>query len=538
MHRYKAVHNCPQNGLESAARNLIYIKGDAMKRIVSAAVMLLALFIGGGGTGWAEEPVPEDGKLVEAGLDLVKDAVYQKINSGEFAEKGTSGDPGRTYLFAGDDALTFFNIKKEMFDSSSLFVKFGYAADNFGGLLRFALDARTLDDPGALSAPDLIDVYYGWAKISFFKLWIGRDEYRGLIDRFQNFDDFLAAKNDGFGPVIARYDYLVSRTLSLRGSDITNLGKDILGNGRTVLIGEFARNPVTVSFAANNLFSRIAGKVSGESYYEFGYTDTGSAFGARVEAAGLFDFLDLAAVYKFQHWDRNYDDQTPQYLPGGQPLLESGMGLDHHLFGGLATAKIPAISLGLSGAYSGYFRVHGKTDAAFRGGWTSYTYPFWHSFDLRAGYTGISGLSLTLNNNISFAAVKGDADPKSFVTGFWENSGDAQDVGFNQEQNALVISSAFAAAYQLTGILGLKAQAAGQFARIQYIYNGSNTPVVDRLVSLGFYLGAGWQINARLGLRGGFDLRLTNCLHDELNSSSRAGVFEWGIPLGLCLQFS
>ncbi|MDR0708957.1 MAG: hypothetical protein LBF77_02690 [Spirochaetaceae bacterium] len=509
-----------------------------MKKIVPAALIAVALFIAGSRAGcWAEEPVPAGGKLFVVTLDLVKDAVYQKVNTGEFAEKGTAGDPGRTYLYAGDEALTFFNLKKEMFDTSDLFVKFGYANDNFGGLLRFALNARTLDDSSPLSVPDLIDLYYGWAKTGFFKIWIGRDEYRGVIDRFQNFDDFLAEKNDGFGPVIARYDYLTSRTLSLTGSDVTNLGKDILGNGSTVLIGEFTRKPVTVSFAANNLFSQIAGKASGESYYEFGYTDTGSAFGARVEAAGLFNFLDLAAVYKFQHWDRNYDDQTPQYLPGGQPLFESGMGLDHHLFGVLATAKLPDIGLGLSVAYSGYFRVHRKTDAAFLGGWTSYTYPFWHGIDLRAGYTGVSGLSLTLNNNVSFAAVKGDADSGSFVTSFWENNGDAQDVGSNQEQNALVIYNAFAAAYQLTGALTLKAQTASRFARIQYIYNGSKTRFVDSLVSLGFYLGADWQINSNLGLRGGVDIRLKNYLHDELNGSFKAGVFEWGIPFGLRLIF-
>jgi hypothetical protein len=383
----------------------------------------------------------------------------------------------------------------------------------------------------------LIDLYYGWAKISFFKLWIGRDEYRGVIDRFQNFDDFLAAKNDGFGPVIARYDYLVSRTLTLTGSDATNLGKDILGGGSTVLIGEFAWKPVTVSFAANNLFSQLEGKAAGESYFEVSYTDTGSAFGARIETAGLFTILDLAAVYKFRHSDRTYDEQTPLYLQGGQPLFEPGMGLDHHLFGVFATAKFPAAGLGLSGGYSGYFKVYKKTDAASWGGWTSYTHPFWHGIDLRAAYTGISGLSLTLNNNVSFAAVKGDADPKSFVTGFWENNSDVQDVGSNQEQNALVIYNAFAAAYRLTGALTVKAQAASRFARIQYIYNNSKTRFVDSLVSLGFYLGADWQIHLTLGIRGGFDMRLKNFLHDESNSSSKAGVFEWGIPVGLCLKF-
>ncbi|MDR1100172.1 MAG: hypothetical protein LBL28_06785 [Treponema sp.] len=508
-----------------------------MKKIVPAAVMVLALFTGGVLTGRAEEPVPGGGKLFELSLDLVKDAIYQKINTGEFAEKGSPGEPGRTYLFAGDNTLTFFNMKKEMFDASNLFVKFGYANDNFGGLLRFALNARTLDDPGSLSAPDLIDLYYAWAKIGFFKLWIGRDEYRGVIDRFQNFDDFLTAKNDGFGPVIARYDYLTSRTLTLTGSDATNLGKDILGGGSTVLLGEFTRKPVTVSFAANNLFSQIGGKVSGESYYEAGYTDTGAAFGARIEAAGLFNILDLAAVYKFQHSARYYDEQALQYLQGGQALFEPGMGLDHHLFGVFATAKVPAIALGISGAYSGYVRAHQKTDAASWGGWTSYTYPFWHGIDLRAVYTGVSGLSLTLNNNVSFAAVKGDADPASFVTGFWENSSGAQDVGSNQEQNALVIYNAFAAAYRPTGVLTLKAQAAGRFARIQYIYNSNKTRVADSLVSWGFYLGADWQINSNLGIRGGFDIRLNNCLHDELNNSSKAGVFEWGIPLGLCIKF-
>jgi hypothetical protein len=515
---------------------LIYTKGDEVKKIVPLAVMALALFSGGVLTGWAEEPVPAGGKLFEVTLDLVKDAVYQKINSGEFAEKGAPGEPGRTYLFAGDDALTFFNLKEEKFDASNLFVKFGYADDNFGGLIRFALNARTLDDPSSLSVRDLIDLYYGWAKIGFFKLWIGRDEYRGVINRFRNFDDFLAAKNDGFGPIIARYDYLVSRTLTLTGSDATNLGRDILGSGSTVLIGEFTLKPVTVSFAANNLFSQIDGKVSGQSYYEVSYTDTGSAFGARVEAAGLFNILDLAAVYKFQHSDRNYDEQI-QYLPGGDPLFEPGMGLDHHLFGVFATAKLSAIGLGLSGGYSGYLRAHTKTDTVSWGGWTSYTYPFWHGIDLRAAYTGISGLSLTLNNNVSFAAVKGDGDPASFVTGFWETGGGAQDTGSGQEQTALVIYNAFAAAYRLTGALTVKAQAASRFARIQYIYNGSKTRFTDSLVSLGFYLGADWQINSRLGIRGGFDLRLNNYLHEESNSSSKAGVLEWGIPFGLCVKF-
>jgi hypothetical protein len=501
-----------------------------MKKAVLAMVMALAL----SAAVWVEDSVPTGGKLFEVTIDLVKDIAYKKQNSGEFANRET---PARTYVYAGDDTLTFLNLKKEMFDTSNLFVKFGYAGDSFGGLIRFAMNPRTLDDQSSFSAVDLIDIYYGWAKIGLFKLWIGRDEYRGIIERYQNFDDFLGGKNDSFGPIIVGYDYLASRMLTLAGSDVTNLGKDILGNKSTVLIGELAYKPITLSLAVNNLYSRNDGKGTNESNFEDSYTDFGSTFGARIEAAKLFNMLNLAAVYKFQHSDRKYDEQQFQDLQGGQSFFVPEMGLDHHLFGLFATVTPPLPGLGISAGYSGYLKKHKDMDAASWGGWTSYQYPLWHGIDLRINYTGIKKLSLTLNSNLTFSTIQGDDDPKSFITGFWENINDVQDVGPNQEQNALVLYGAFAVAYDLIENLTVKLQAANQFAKIEYIYNESETKFIDTVNFLGLYLGADWRINSLVSIRGGFDMRLKNYSHDEHDSSSEAGVLEWGIPLGLTVKF-
>jgi hypothetical protein len=424
-----------------------------------------------------------------------------------------------------------------MFDTSNLYAKFGYAQDNFGGLIRFALNSRTLDDQTSLSVTDLIDVYYGWAKIGLFKLWIGRDEYRGIIDRYQNFDDFLGAKNDSFGPIMVSYDYLASRLLSLAGSDVTNLGKDVLGSKSTTLIAEAAYKPVTLSVAVNNLYSQIDGKGTNQQNFEDSYTDFGSTLGARLEAAKLFDMLNLAAVYKFQHTDRKYDEQQFQDLQGGQSFFVPEMGLDHHLFGLFTTVTPPLPGLGVSAGYSAYLKLHKDMDAPSWGGWSSYKYPLWHGVDLRVNYTGIEKLSLTLNGNVSFSDVQGDDDPASFITGFYENINDVQNVEFNQEQNALVVYGALAAAYDVIENLTVKLQAANQFAKIQYVYNDSETRFIDTVNFLGFYTGADWRINSHVSMRGGFDMRLKNYSHDQEDSGSKAGIFEWGIPLGLTVKF-
>lgn len=502
-----------------------------------ATVALVAAWVS------AEEPVPADDKLFEVTIDLVKDAVYQKTNIGEFAERGDNAEAGRTYIYSGNDALTFFNMKNEMFDTGDLFLKLGYARDNFGGLMRFALSPRSLDDSSSVSMSELIDIYYVWGKIGFFKLWIGRDEYRGVVNRFQNFDDFLAFRNDSFGPIIVNYDYLASKMISLSGSDATNLGKDILGNKSTVLIGEFNIGriipvaPVTISIAANNVFSQIDGKGTNESRFMDSYTDYGSTFGARVEAAGILGMVDLAAVYKYQHTDRNYDEQQFQDLQGGQSFFVPEMGLEHHLFGLFTTVSLKKIGLGISAGYSGYLKVHEEMDAASWGGYTSYTYPLWHGFDLRVNYTGLDRFSFTLNNNVSFASIDGDDDPESFITGFWENRTNVQDVGVNQTQSAIVVYNALAAAYTVTGGLTIKFQAASQLAQLKYVYADSETRFIDTVNNLALYLGAAWQINEHFALRGGFDGRLKRYFHEQYEHSSEASLLEWGIPLGLTVKF-
>jgi len=482
----------------------------------------------------AQDSIPNN-LFFELQIDLIKDAVYQRKNSGEFAEAAAYGTPNRTYHYLGNDALTFFNIRNEMLDTSEIYLKFGYQAEKFGGLIRFNLSPRSFDYDQALVISNLIDIYNAWGKIGFFKLWIGRDDYRGSINRYQNFYDTLGV--DNFGPIIANFDYRDSRTLNLTGSDITNLGKDVQGFANTTLLAEFNFSSFFITLAANNLFSKIEGRGTNENQFVDNFTDTNSVFSARFEAVNLFDMLSLAAIYKFQYSDRKYELEEYQNANAQQSFFLPQMGIYHHQFGLFANFTLERLGLGISVGGSGYLRSHKDLDAPSWGGWESYKYPAWYGIDLRANYTGVEKLSITLNNNISFSKIKGDNDPTSYIYGFYDNYRGDPDVGENTEQNVFVLYNALAVAYNITENLTLRGEISNQFAKLVYLYNKDETRFIDTFLNLSGYAGIVWNITNFASLRAGATVRFKNYKHEDAALKSKGGILEWGIPIGVLVQF-
>ena len=456
---------------------------------------------------------------LEITLDVVTLPYYQKINTGEFDEQESK--PNRVYDYAADNAMSFFNLKRELFDNSDLRVKFHYDAENYGGLLRFFVDGKTTGNTSALSVNDLIDIYFVWLKApllngnAFVKLWTGNDAYRGAVNRYlDDFDDFLPGKTDNYGPFTVVFD---KNKLSIAASDITNMQKDASGASASAIILDAGYKPVTVTFANSGLFDSLWSKGitnSGDKPYE----TRSSNFGIRIEAEKLFDMLTVAGLYKYANSDVNYENEDWEKTYGG-------LGLTHHQFG-LFADLTPFSWLGLTAGYSGYMKIHEE-----RGDGASWQYPFYHGIDLRARYTGVEKLSLSTHHNISLAAINGDDDPLSVIEGF--HSLDVQD--FTHE-SALVIYSSLAAAYQVLPNLSAHLQAANRHARIHSNYDGA-TRFIDTYNALGLYCGVKWELYPNVSLRGGFDMKLEQYTAASSVREAEAGIMSFGIPLGIMVVF-
>jgi hypothetical protein len=482
----------------------------------------------------AQDPSPV---ILEVTTDIVTEPFYQKTNTGQFGEEKLDDGITRTYGYAGDDAKSSFDLKNEHFDTSNLRAQMSYDGGNFGGLLRFNVDRRSIGSGSTISVSDLIDLYYAWVKIPiwselYVKLWTGIDAYRGGIARYADFDDFTRGRLDNFGPVILGYD-ATTRLINMTESDITNMQKDAAGAAAPTVLLDIGYTPATLTLSTSQLYYTIRdAKYPSASG---GANDiVAGNFGIRLEGAKLFNMLTLAGIYKHSEYDQNFDDtrSVGGALTETRDQVFGGKGLKHHLFG-FYTTVTPLEGLGITAGYSGYIKQQEDGYDLIGGAWTqsSRKWPVYHGIDLRAQYDGIPGLKITTSHNVSFSRIAGDDDPTTFIAGYYN-----ENIPADTTEGSFVLYNSLAAAYTILDGLTVRVEAANRHGRLYYNYDDL-THLIDTYNVFSLYAGVNWQITQMVSLRGGFALRYDDYTSAAAAGTAKAGIQQIGVPLAIKVVF-
>jgi len=286
-------------------------------------------------------------------------------------------------------------------------------------------------------------------------------------------------------------------------------------------------------------------------------------FGFRVEGAKIADMVSVSAVYKFA--ESTLNKLTAKANDSLKYLLDETSG--SHAFG-LYAMLTPFEGLGITAGWSGLtqywtnpFYKHYDLDSATNGPdhavhWLSIykevRFPFYNGIDLRFNYTGIEKLTITFNNNVSFASVQG-ADQRDDAFAIYANGWAYTDAtglnpggGLNAENRSedyFGLYNALGIRYAINDTFSITAQAANRLGIFTLNWEkDARSSVTD---NLSLYAGANYRINGRrelvrIVIRMGLACNVNNYSYhftDKNSSIQRAGYIDFGIPLSLALTF-
>jgi hypothetical protein len=432
-------------------------------------------------------------------------------------------------------------LTSNAFDDTELRLKVWYKSEYFTAYIRLNADslirrnqsvAAPTAGAGSFSAGNArpIDLLYKTfgeygltATGGMWKAYFGNEAHRGLVDRFQNFDDFLTLKHDNYG-ITALTD--ISTTTVTTGSkpymtatktsdawDVNNFAqKAPHGYITAPWLGVWADFkdivPITIGVAGSLNDGNGATKNPAFGEYQ-------RANGAiRISGDKLADLVTFDAIYKYYSWD------TPTIDTGGSA----------HTFGLYANLFV-VDPLGIGIGYSGSVKTSDDNVAG-----DAVKYPFYSGIDLRFKYT-FDPFTFTLNNNISFASVKGSDD--DIVNGVAGNP-----LGKKESGGYFALYNALGVAYKLSDTLALQFQLGNELIKYSYENTTTGIDVTEDITfdTLQTAIFAAYTVNANFSFRFGLDLRNT-----FIKTAREAGTIdfetykygrlEFGIPVGIKVVF-
>jgi hypothetical protein len=366
---------------------------------------------------------------------------------------------------------------------------FNNAGDNNGGgVTATALLLRDIDE------------YALTGKLGIFSAYFGNGANRGKVNRFTGLSNFLdGSKIDNYGLMKPKAAD-PAKGLSLDVYDVNNFRLGAPNNKVTYLSGTVDLKPITVG---------IAGSVFEHSPTSGASWSRGNA-ALRVSGADIADLLTFDVLYKV--------NAAPVEGSGSYGKLDND-------FGVYANIAIPGLdSLGLGIGYSGYVQLQEEV-----------VNPLFSGVDLRAKFTGIDDLTISLNNNISFAGAKG-TDSSTQTNKSALGSALLKDVkeSFFALYNGLLVT------YQLTDIFTARFEAANRFASLAQDSNGFESKFGYELLQL--EIGGIFTLNSHVGFEGGLALQVDNStakvtVDGTTTGDVSAGAFTFGIPLRMHIVF-
>jgi hypothetical protein len=433
-----------------------------------------------------------------------------------------------------------------------------------------------------------------------FKLTAGTGAQRGKVSQYIRFDDFLKARVDPMGVLMPvwRYTSLVNTGnnydvinkfpngytspqqsfgfTEFAGTDTNDLfmpaGSTIRRSGFLLDLG-YA--PVTVSASLGGLLENLVSNAS--TWYPIptseatrlpDYYDTTHQqlinrklnFGFRAEGDKIADMLTLSAVYKF----------AQNFISKGEAEDERdeiSLTIDNHAFGLYADIK-PIKGLGITVGYSGFVRswknlaektalkdtsasvvenVYYDDDLVFiYYAKQEVDFPFYSGIDLRFSadpdWLEVP-LSITLNNNFSFAGMNGTENATTTRSIGWAYTGELnRSESAEYSERYFGMNNVLALSYTVTKTLTAQLQAANQLGL--FTLQWDNDPVHAVTDYTGLYAGAVLTIygknNAKASIRGGVACKISSFSYQAATIDApefKAGYIDFGFPLGLMVEF-
>jgi hypothetical protein len=540
-------------------------------------IRILALAVLVSGAVFGEEPFTVT-------LDTVADAFFMRSFWGDYESKAPAVT-GSPYRYQGTGDIKMF--QSSAFDEGlNGRVKFFYAGEVLGGSLQLRAEKET----------GILGDWEAWLRpFKNLRLLSGNQGQRGQVEPYQHFDDFLVTRIEYLGILLPLwqknppstsgnnldptkdfpYAYISPSEnkgfAKFAGTDTNDL---FMPAGAIVrqplgLLLDFNFAPLTVSASAGGLFESISrpfkipwGVGSGTRLSDYDNTHdpvsmSKTSFGFRVEGAQIADRVTAAAVYKY----------ADSYLAKPEADVTDNIieeTVRNHAFGLYANIKVLP-SLGITAGYSGLARSWENSKypdtKPSEAGDLDYeahelsehkqaAFPYLSGIDLRASYTGINKLLISLNNNLSFANIRGISQADRAAGHFanaWAYGGPLNEDSIYAEKRAeeyLGIYNALALAYELSEVLLLNFQAANQYGT--FTLREERGAVAQSFTeTLGLYAGLSYKIirTDRISgsIRGGFDLRMSSYSYQDFGSKDKpihkTGYIDFGIPLGLKVEF-
>jgi hypothetical protein len=380
---------------------------------------------------------------------------------------------------------------------------------------------------GGVTAVDLltrhIDDYSLTGKLGPFSAYFGNGAARGKIDRFQqgfsNFQD--KSKIDNYGLLKPTVD-TGTNALTITAFDVNNLRRSASNANTTYVMGTVNLSPITISLAG--------------SVFDVSPAPTGSFSWSRGNAgillsgAGIADMLTFDLVYKVNGGDPDTDKKEKAGVATGPE--PDGQGVWHNQLGIHANIKVPGVdALGLGIGYSGYFQVseNGKSGSDIQ----KRTNPLYSGIDLRFKLSGLleNKLTVTLNNNISFAGAKGvDTSSTKAVNGIRGALSSA-----NEKESFFGLYNGLLIAYKFSDTFTGRAELANRLG--SYTYTVSSNDAKSGLDILQIALSGAFTLNSHVGFEAGLALGVNSNSYETSNTDTSGGTLSFGIPLRMHIVF-
>jgi hypothetical protein len=182
-------------------------------------------------------------------------------------------------------------------------------------------------------------------------------------------------------------------------------------------------------------------------------------------------------------------------------------------------------------------------------------FPFYSGVDLRLNYTGVDKLSITFNNNVSFASVAGTAQAdeiakKQYSYG-WAYRSSINEAGslVDGSEDYLGLYNALGVKYTVSEALAVDVQAANQLGIFTYNGKGNGVSLTTKATTnyLGGYGGVTYTIVRPNGVKGsircGVAVKWSSYSYQDPTVGTlekpvyEAGYVDFGIPVGLKIEF-
>jgi hypothetical protein len=486
---------------------------------------------------------------VSVDADIWPELVTAKVPLGDNADKDKAS-------YAGTGTFGLFSEWGTWYDNSlRLTLSYSDPDKNYSGKVRFAGNGliRPAGVDGlssgnkvgifrgntiSITALDLfnqtVDQFAVTGKLGVFSAYFGNEMKWGKVNRFASgFSNFLdKSKNDNYGlvrPSVSENTTTNNWEYSLfTAYDVNNLRRSTTNGATNFVAGTVDLNPIYIDVAS--VVSSIPANGTSPSWSRENAT-------IRVSGAGIADLLTFDAIYKISGGDKDTDKNEGVKGTGPEP---DGNGLWNNQFGVYASLNIPGVDgLGLGLGYSGYFQAkeNGKnsSDEILK-----YSYPLYSGVDLRVSFTGVENLTVTLNNNASFAGAKGTDSTTQTNYAVLDTYGPTSalnPLGKDEKDSYFALYNALLVAYKFPGtVLTARAEVANRLGS----YTLSGPSYEKKLGSdfLQFALAGNFKLNSHVEFDAGLALGIANATTTETGSpDTSGGTLTFGIPLRMHIVF-